>query len=359
MFAVFNSVNGDESLRLALILGNTFMTNIKQELLAHLPPPPKGKKGWPWTEGSPILPDTRPDGTLWPQISIVTPSYNQGQFLEETIRSVILQNYPNLQYTIIDGGSTDESVDIIRKYEPWLSTWLSEKDEGQSHAINKGFARSTGSILAWINSDDVYCNGTLQVVASGLQNISPGWLIGATVMVNKKGKVLMRCDPLPVTSETFLSWSHRYIWQPSIFWNRKMHEKSGGEVNKDLHYIMDFDLWFRMVQFAEPNLTRQILARYRIHNMAKSVESCDNFSEEMVTWFFDKISKGDKGEKLFKQFALQCIQSQKQLERISDHRVVGRIILLWKKHINKRFDVLDKCRKFLVNEYYSNTKVNK
>jgi len=116
--------------------------------LEELPAPPQGKFGWPWTEESPQLPEKQPSGKPWPKISIVTPSYNQADFIEETIRSMLLQGYPNLEYIIIDGGSTDKSVEIIQKYEPWLSYWVSESDRGQTHAVNKGFAMCKGEILA-------------------------------------------------------------------------------------------------------------------------------------------------------------------------------------------------------------------
>lgn len=122
--------------------------------LADLPPPPAGKSGWPWTVETPQLPALRPDGAPWPRISIVTPSCNQGAFIEETIRSILLQGYPDLEYIVIDGASTDGAVDIIRKYAPWLTHWTSRPDDGQLSAINAGMARATGSLLNWINSDD-------------------------------------------------------------------------------------------------------------------------------------------------------------------------------------------------------------
>ena len=114
-----------------MVLVNTALT------LQDLPTPPEDKTGWPWTEQTEVFPDKMPDGSDWPRISIVTPSYNQGQFIEETIRSILLQGYPNLEYIIIDGGSNDNSVEIIKKYEHYLSYWISESDRGQSHAINK------------------------------------------------------------------------------------------------------------------------------------------------------------------------------------------------------------------------------
>src|SRR5687767_12795196 len=129
-------------------------------LLAILPEHSENKKGWPWNQETTFNPgDSKKD---WPKISIVTPSYNQGIFLEETLRSILLQNYPNLELIVIDGGSNDNSVEIIKKYEPWITYWITEKDRGQSDAINKGIRRTTGEILTWINSDDLLTPGSLK-----------------------------------------------------------------------------------------------------------------------------------------------------------------------------------------------------
>ena len=133
--------------------------------LKDLPPSPPEKTGWPWTEQTEPLPPRMPDGSEWPRISIVTPSYNQGEFIEETIRSVLLQGYPNLEYIIIDGGSKDNSIELIKKYEKYLAYLVSEPDKGQSHAINKGFRRATGVLVGWQNSDDFYHSGAFEAAA--------------------------------------------------------------------------------------------------------------------------------------------------------------------------------------------------
>jgi len=158
---------------------------INMPKLKNLPPSPQGRVGWPWTEESPELPDSMPNGKPWPKISIVTPSYNQGQFLEETIRSVLLQGYPNLEYIIIDGGSTDNSVKIIKEYEPWLACWVSEPDRGQSQAINKGFKKATGEIITWICSSDSYVPNAFQKISLIFaDNQSVGAISGSCNVIN-------------------------------------------------------------------------------------------------------------------------------------------------------------------------------
>src|SRR5262245_45129905 len=129
--------------------------------LNDLPPPPRGCTGWPWTEESTGLADCAADATPWPRITIITPSFNQRLFVEATIRSVLLQGYDNLEYLVLDGGSTDGSVDIIRKYARWVDYWVSEPDGGQSAAINRGLKMGSGVFATWINSDDMLCKNAI------------------------------------------------------------------------------------------------------------------------------------------------------------------------------------------------------
>ena len=154
---------------------------------SQLPSASQGRIGWPWTEAVPPLAATAPDGRAWPKISVVTPSYNQGKFIEETIRSILLQSYPNLEYIIIDGGSTDDSVQIIRKYEQWLTYWVSEPDRGQAHAINKGFARCTGELMGWINSDDSLFPNALHYLAVAHQKQPQAILLGNVLHFSDTG----------------------------------------------------------------------------------------------------------------------------------------------------------------------------
>jgi len=242
--------------------------------LSELPPPPPGKTGWPWTEEDPQLPGVMSDGSPWPGISIVTPSFNQGQFIEETIRSVLLQGYPNLEYIVIDGGSTDESVQIIKKYEGWLKYWISEPDRGQSHAINKGLAHCNGDIFNWINSDDLLAAGALHAVALGWST-TPNVIIAGRVMNfdEQGGENLI--SPTALSLENFVSIrkarENGLKWhQPGTFLPGAGVNRVGG-VQDDLRFTMDHFLMIYLLQRYDVVYVPVTLARFRLHDSSKTL----------------------------------------------------------------------------------------
>ena len=203
-----------------------------------------------------------------PLVSIVTPSYNQAQFLEETILSIIKQDYPRLEYIIIDGGSSDRSVDIIRKYEKRLAYWVSEPDRGQSHALNKGIARATGDILFWLNADDLCLLGAFSKVAEAFsQQPKPRMVIGQAYIVDHEGKL---CGEL---ESRFTSWSDyatrkHDIRQVATFFDRRLFYELGG-VDESLEYSMDTDLLLRFTQLYDPLIIETYLAANRKHATTK------------------------------------------------------------------------------------------
>ncbi|MCS4185026.1 glycosyltransferase family 2 protein [Salinibacter ruber] len=190
----------------------------------------------------------QPTGESWPKISVVTPSYNQGQFIEETIRSVLLQGYPNLEYIVVDGGSTDQTVNILEKYDSWVDYWVSEPDEGQSDAINKGFAKATGRIFAWLNSDDYYATGALFTMAEAFQaaDAEVGAVVGTGHKVNGDGDIVYTPDGSDLTHEAFLNWlDGGSFMQPACFLRREAWEECG-PLRADLEYAMDIDLFLKL-----------------------------------------------------------------------------------------------------------------
>ena len=211
-------------------------------------------------------------GERWPRITIVTPSYNQGQYLEETIRSVILQGYPNLEYIVMDGGSTDESVDVIRQYDASIAHWVSEKDRGQAHAINKGFALATGQILGYLNSDDLLTEGTLQRVADAFRDA-----LEQPLLVNFSGTVfgdhmedVVCAPPIEPRLDDWLS-SLDSLFQPSTFWTSVLHRRLGG-FKENMQFCFDKEFFLRAIfkvgRFeARPEW---VASRFRMHAQAKT-----------------------------------------------------------------------------------------
>jgi glycosyltransferase involved in cell wall biosynthesis len=204
-----------------------------------------------------------------PSISIVTPSYNQAQYLDETIQSVLDQGYPNLQYMVIDGGSTDGSVEVIKKYEKHLDYWVSEKDKGQMDALNKGVRRSTGEIFGFINSDDLLYPRALQRVAD-TWNLGARWIVGWCKYLELEGSdypYLPRAHGRKV--DYFLD---NPFPQQSSFWARKYFDEVG-LFREDLHYCFDYEFWMRLrfKSTAKPWVVRQCLGAFRYHETSKTV----------------------------------------------------------------------------------------
>jgi hypothetical protein len=249
--------------------------------LNQLPPPPPGKTGWPWTEDSLQLPATRPDGQPWPRVSVVTPSYNQAEFIEETIRSVLLQGYPELEYIIIDGGSTDRSLEIIRKYQPWLAYWLSEPDRGQTHAINKGWDRATGDILAYINTDDSYLHGAIgTAVQEFCAKPDVGMVYGIAIIVDEAGKELKTWEAQPFNLNVMFTVGS-IVPQPAAFFS-KNGLKTVGPLSEKWEMIMDYEFCIRIgMQFPAVCVPRT-LARFRCHAQSKTRLRFEATARELI-----------------------------------------------------------------------------
>src|SRR5438034_4299160 len=204
--------------------------------LRELPPAPEGKTGWPWRE------ETFPDeadqtSSSPPSISIVTPSYNQAAFLEETIRSVLLQGYPNLEYIVMDGGSTDGSLDIIKKYEKHLTYWTSQKDAGPADAIRKGFERAKGSILSYLKSDDLYRPGAIHCLINRLKTAGADVVYGNTYWIDDQSRILAERRQTPFSRFAYL-YGGADLQQPATFWTQQIYRKVGG---MDTSFICAFD----------------------------------------------------------------------------------------------------------------------
>lgn len=233
-------------------------------MLNDLPAPPANRRGWPWTDApAPTV------GADAPRITIVTPSYNQGDYIEETIRSVLLQGYPNLEYLVMDGGSTDQTVTILRRYERWLD-WVSEPDAGQADAINKGMRRATGDILAYLNSDDLYLPGALTAVAAAFQaNPAVGLVYGDCQAIRADGtpRGLIRGRPFQVQR---MIERGEFVPQQAAFWRRTTMQQAG-LFDPTLHYCMDHDFFIRLGKVAPGLYLPQTLAAFRFHDTSKSV----------------------------------------------------------------------------------------
>ena len=219
-----------------------------------------------------------------PLVSIVTPSYNQVDFLGDTIQSVLKQDYLNLEYGIVDGGSTDGSLDILKKYDSHLSWWISEPDQGQSQAINKGMERTSGDIIAWINSDDVYLPNAILQAVTALEEYDVDLVYGDAITIDEAG--------YPLNELMFSDWDlpdllrFRVICQPAVFMKRAVWEEVQG-LSLDLHYMLDHQLWIKIASRFRVKHVPSFWAAARSHGQAKNVAFAAEFSAEilkLLTW---------------------------------------------------------------------------
>lgn len=218
------------------------------------------------------------------KLSIITPSYNQGRFLDETIRSVLNQGYKSLEYIVIDGGSTDESVDVIRRYEDKLAYWVSEKDRGQVHAINKGLERATGDVVAFINSDDVYLPGTFNAVMNHFsEHPQSEWVCGDTIMFGEGYDTYVIRAVVPRSAAHCLSWAYRAP-QPGHFWKRELVQSGFQE---RWNYDFDHDMYVRLLLAGHKCEHIPLpFAGYRLHEVSKTIAEGHRQLEE-----FDQIAE--------------------------------------------------------------------
>jgi len=250
------------------------------------PVTPMGRSDWPWTGG--IVSDS--NSLSDPRVSIITPSFNQADFLEEAIRSVLLQGYENLEYIIVDGGSTDGSVDLIRRYEPWISWWVSEPDRGQADAINKGFAKASGSIVGWLNSDDVLYPGFIERRVREFAVAPDVGLIYGDVDTGKS------CDATEgvmrgrsTDFETIVRTLEVPIPQQSALWRRKLLDEIGG-LDDRWRVVLDREFFLRVARYSRIAYRPGISGLFRLHSDSKSVAEEMRWVDELSRMYREFFS---------------------------------------------------------------------
>jgi len=274
---------------------------------SDLPHPSAEQQGWCWIE-SVEMPQSPETILNPPRISIVIPSYNQGQFIEETIRSVLLQGYPNLELIIMDGGSTDNTVEIIQRYAPFISIWVSEPDRGQSHAVNKGIQQATGDLIGWQNSDDFYQPGTFwQAAMAAIAHPEADIFFGGVSAVDETGQTTITYPVGEFNPHEMLPWSTNLFNQCMVV--RQQVFEHIGLINESYRHCMDYDLFWRMVMAGcQFQFVSGMGAYFRHHQLSKGSTQNDVADQEF--WqIYKRIYINQTLSKSLRNKALGCLQS--------------------------------------------------
>jgi glycosyltransferase involved in cell wall biosynthesis len=252
---------------------------------------------------------------LYPRISIVTPTYNQGSYIEECIQSILDQGYPNLDYIIIDGGSTDNTIEIIKKYQDQLSYWISEKDNGLYDALNKGFKKATGEIFGWLNSDDILHRKSLFTIADIFNTLTEvQWVQGHPTLIDQKGRIVLHLNPRFNKYDFFLKEYHdgSFIQQESTFWTRGLWEKTGSYISTNYKYAGDFELWMRFYSIERLYTTPAMIGAFRYRGEEQlSVKYFSEYLKE-CDLIIDEYAKFLKPEELSEIKKIRDLRSMKQ-----------------------------------------------
>jgi glycosyltransferase involved in cell wall biosynthesis len=262
----------------------------------------------------------------------VTPSFNDARFLESTILSVTSQGYPNLEYIVIDGGSTDGSVEIIKKHADKITYWISEKDQGMYYAIQKGFEKCTGEIMGWINSDDILHPGSLFTIGQVFGDFPEvSWVQGMPNTLDERGRIVRVCSWPEITKLFFYKKDRdtlKYIQQESTYWRRTLWEKSGSHLSTQFRYAGDFELWMRFFQHARLYNLSALLGSFRVSNSGQA--SVDNFQGYV-----------DETIKVLEKYPLTS-EEKRKLSRIQLFEKIERSLLTLINRTKRKFNIQDK-----------------
>lgn len=281
-------------------------------------------------------------GTL-PTISVVTPSFNQSDFVEATLRSVVSQGYHPLEYVVIDGGSTDGSVDIIEGFAEHLAYWVSEPDNGHAHALNKGFARTSGDIMCWINSSDVQYPWTLETVSQIFSDLPEvEWIMGLPTMLGESA------GPISVGRAVFniydfLAGNYWGLQQESVFWRRSLWERAGGVLNTDLQFAADFDLWLRFFSFTRLYHVDTVLGGFRVHGGRLGAH--DHYAPEAARLMSEFAARQDR-QTLSRARIIRRVGARYGQSHILARALDGLGLCRWYRHPRVVFDFA--CRQWTV-----------